>query len=209
MNNNNYMLNNLFSLKDFQPGQISKFAGSNQYEQLKKKMSKKLKKVPLPAVFVEKMFGQVFELLNIDLRAVLLKAWSASPEFTGFLGKLETAPGETSFVPLADHTISSDHTPHLKSYVNNVSIGDIKFDINFEFSIKGGILKVRDQQIKDITLGSCAGKCSIKFGEEPIFEKEYETFNFMEPIKLGNGLPLNLMGKNIRDISNYLSTDKN
>lgn len=184
-------LNHFLSIKDLSKKQLSEIVKSKEFKPVKDKMTKQLKGIPVPKKFFEEIFNQLSELLNIDIRAILLSVWAKSEEFGKFLNTDDYPPGEIVLVPLAEHTITSEHDPSLKSFLNKIPLAEMKFHINVELALKGAILKIQDGKIMGGTIGSCAGKGSITYGDDHVLiEKESEPWELPGSIDLSSGIPI-------------------
>ena len=184
-------LNHFMSIKDLSKKQLSEIVKSKKFRPIKEKMTKQLKGIPVPEKFFEEIFKQLSELLHIDVRAILLSVWSKSEEFGKFLNTEDYPPGEIVLVPLAEHTITSEHNPSLKSFLNKIPLAEMKFHVNIELALKGAILKIQDGKIMGGTIGSCAGKGSITYGDDHVLlQKESEPWGLPGSIDLSSGIPI-------------------
>ena len=183
-------LNQFFSFKELSKERISEIAKSKEFSSLREKISKELKGLPVPDAFFEQMIKQVSELLNIDVGTILGSAWSKYEEFLEYRDQEKYPPEEIVLVPLAEHTIISEHAPCLRPQINKVSLGEIKFDISLELALKGVILKIQNGKIMEATLGSCEGKGSVKHGDFSILERQTEPFSVPGSLSLGEGLAI-------------------
>jgi hypothetical protein len=184
-------LNHFLSIKDLSKKQLSEIVRSKEFKPVKDKMAKQLKGIPIPEKFFEEIFKQLGELLHIDVRAILLSVWAKSEEFGKFLNTEDYPPGEIALVPLAEHTITSEHSPSLKSFINKIPLGEMKFHVDIELALKGVILKIQDGKIMGGAIGSCAGKGSITYGDDHVLmQKESEPWELPGSIDLSDGIPI-------------------
>jgi hypothetical protein len=205
MRNTQYKLNNLFEFKELSDRQVESLTENKEFKSLKNKMAKNLKGIQKNDGFVKELFSQVCDFLKIDFRTVLLSAWGKSEDFIEFFNNNDS-PGEIHLIPLSDHKVVSEHNPYLETYVNNITIGKVKFNIHFEFNLKGVILKVQDQNMKNIAIDACSGKCNIMYGGSTIMAKEFQLPLPQGLIELGEGIPLKLLKKNISKINEHFTS---
>ncbi len=198
--NNTPTLNQFFAIKDLPKEKLSEMAKSKQFSPIKEKMSKELKGIPIPEKFFEEIFKQLSDLLNIDIRAIILSVWSKSGEFQKYLDARNYSPDETVLVPLAEHTITSEHNPSLKSFLNKIPLGKMTFHINIELTLKGVIAKIQNGKLWGGSIGSCAGKGSITFGDKHILEKESQPILLPATIELHDGIPLQNTAEDLHSI---------
>jgi hypothetical protein len=156
---------------------------------LKEKVSKGIKEIRWPVTFNE-IIKKVEDLLNISLSDIMVTAWNKYRMLLKYTDKKKYSSNETFLVPLAEHTIKSEHKPYIEILINDKSVGKIDFNINISFTLKGIILKIRDGKIKEIQTGSCKGKGTIKCEDLVILEKETESFSLQGSINLGEGIPI-------------------
>jgi hypothetical protein len=183
-------LDQLFSFEESTRDQLSAVVKSEEFEPIKKRISRQLKGAPLPEGFFEHMMKQVHELLDIDLRAILVRAWVGSEALLNYVAPEKTSTDETLLLRLAEHTVTSQHAPSLKPSLNNVPLGEIKFKILLELTLKGVILKVRNGRIMEFTIGSCEGKGDLRVGDFSLIEKEFEPVALQGSVDLGEGIPI-------------------
>lgn len=198
-------LNQFFVIDDLSKKQVSQLTQSRGFEAIKQKWSKKLKGVPVSKGLVEQLVRPLSDLLNVDLRAILVSAWSQSNELAKFLDPEKYPPGETQIVSLTEHTLTSTHQPVLKPYINKVALGQIKFNVLLELTLKGANLKIQDGKIMEATLGSCQGHGSVKYEDYALIEKELQELTLPGTIKLGDGIPLK---HPLKDVHQFVSNLK-
>ncbi len=172
---------------------------SDGFKAVKKNISKEMKSITLPEVFFAKMIRKVDDLLKIDVYTILLSTWLKSEELSTYLNKKNTSTEDVLIIPLADHAIKSVHAPSMKPLINDTAIGEIKFDVYIEFLVKGAILEIQNQKIKDLTIGVCEAKGSVGYDNFIFVEKEGEIPIQTNSINFGEGIPINEPVNKIHD----------
>ena len=203
MDNPATTLTQFFSLKELPNERFSEITKSKEFSSIKKRISDELKGIPVPDGFFELMLKQLSDLLNIDIRAILVSAWSQSGEFLEYLNTEKYHPDETILLPLTEHTVTSEHFPILRPSINNITLGEIKFDINLELMLKGAVVKIQDGKIIEFTIGSCKGKGAVKHEDFAILEKATEQLIMPGLIELGEGIPIK---NTIEEVHNIMDT---
>ncbi len=132
------------------------------------------------------------DLLNIPIPEVLIRAWRESGVLNKYTNKEEYDPEAIVFIELKEHTITSNHKPHLDIEINNRSIGKITFEINLELTVQGIILKIQDARIKQIRTGIVKASGVINCEGVEITKKESEEIQLPGTIELGEGIPIAL-----------------
>ncbi|HSM40470.1 MAG TPA: hypothetical protein VK862_06940, partial [Afifellaceae bacterium] len=103
------------------------------------------------------------DALDVTLADVLKGAWAKANELDA---ALKRPAGETTLVPLAEHTVKSVHHPEVEVVARHPVAGGapaqesviatLVFDAEFVLTLEGVVLKVRDGAIADITSGTLA-----------------------------------------------------
>ncbi len=180
-------LNDFFSTDQVIDEQLDKLEKSEQFTTLKEKM---FKTVRLPAGIYKLLIRQVSDLLNINILDILAGGWSKYSEFLEYLDKEKYPPDETAFVPLIEHTLTSNHSPSLQPVINGKSLGKIEFDVNLEFLLKGVILKIRDGKIIGAKIGTIEGKGDVQYDGFKLFEAKSHPIGLPVNIDLNPGIPI-------------------
>jgi hypothetical protein len=186
MDSSESTLNQFFSIQE---KTLSKIKSSKSMEALKKRVEKEVTAIKWSAAFQE-VIKQIEDLLNIRVVDIMTMAWNKYRALLKYTDKEKYSPNDTFLVPLAEHTIKSEHKPYLEILINDKSVGKIDFSINIALTLKGFILKIQDAKIKEIQTGTCKGKGTIKCEDVVIMEKETESFPLPGSIILGEGIPI-------------------
>jgi len=181
-------LDNFFGAREFPQKHLPSLVNSKDFKPLKKSISKKIKSPAMPDGFWEKMFSQLYETLKIDAKAILISAWTSSGVLDKFLDSSKYPPDEIVLLPMSEHSIISNHKPSLKPSINNMPVGEIKFNVNLELLLQGVILKIKDGWIKELDIGSCQARGSIAYGDYPILKKEGQFPELIGSINIGKGI---------------------
>ncbi len=185
MNNSKFTLCQFFGLDKITvtETQSASIESNEKAKQIKEKIAKEVKTVKWPAAFNE-ILKKIEEMSDVSMVYIMTAAWKKSGEILQKLEESTEEPDETVLVPLAKHTITSKHQPHIDVTANGKWIGRVGFDINIEITLKGIILNIQDGKIKAITTGSCEGKGGVKCEGVVIAEKELEPISLPEIIDL-------------------------
>jgi hypothetical protein len=180
-------LNDFFSTDQVIDGQLDKLEKSEHFTTLKEKV---FKTVRLPAGIYKLLIRQVSDLLDINILEILAGGWGKYSEFLEYLDKEKYPPDETSFVPLIEHKLISNHSPSLQPIINGKSLGKIEFDVNLEFFLKGAILKIRDGKIVGVKIGTVEGKGDVQYDGFKLFETKSHLIGLPVNIDLNPGIPI-------------------
>lgn len=195
-------LSQFFPVKELSEDQLAVIATSPDFDTIKEKLVKELKGVPIPDSFFQQVVKQLSDLLNIDIRAILVSAWSRSEPFLQYFDSKKYPPDETFLVPLAEHSITSQHFPSLKLYLDKIALGSIKFNVDVELKVKGAILKIQNGKIMEATIASCEGDGMVKLGDTPLLEKKMGYVPMYGSIDFGEGIAL---GETVENVHKFMS----
>jgi hypothetical protein len=124
-----------------------------------------------PAVSSE-LYGQFGKLLDISLGDILVRAWNKTKLLDRFLNPEKYDPNESILLSLKEHTITSQHHPHLDVTLNGKEIGRIDFRIDLTLILEGIILKIQAGRICEIRSGHVKGRGAVSSGELVILKRE-------------------------------------
>lgn len=191
MNNSQITLSQFFSYneKELSQKRLSTIESSEKISSLKEIVLKEAEEVSWPAAFNE-IIKKIGDLLNISIPHIMVMAWNKYRILLKYLDREKYSPDETFLVPLAEHTIKSEHHPYIEILINEKPVGKIDFNINISLTLKGIMLKIEGGKIKEILTGTCKGKGTITFEKLAIMEKETESFSLPGSIDLGKGIPI-------------------
>lgn len=136
---------------------------------------------------VAKKAGEILDLNVID---VLLEAWKKYMQIEQYADRQKYGPEEVILVPLAEHTLKSEHHPYVEILVKEQPVGQIVFDLEFSLALEGFVLKIQDGTIREIQTGSAKGEGSLSLAETILLKRELKPIHFLGHIDLGRGVPL-------------------
>jgi hypothetical protein len=155
-------LSQFFGLKSRSNPQVSALVNSQTFHNLKQKIAEESPGVTFPESYYNDLFEMMLEklgdLLDIDLlKGVFIPAWRQHPDLQEYRDLEKHPPGETALVPLVEHSITTSHAPTIEPTLAGRSLGEIEFEVEGEFLIKGAILEVRDAKIMKVRFGGIHG----------------------------------------------------
>lgn len=145
-------------------------AGS-QFLAIKEKITREHRQLgwsPVSDLIVEKAGN----LLEIDLKDILVGAWKKSEEVLECMNSEDTPPDETRTVALAEHVIRSNHSPRLEVLLNGKPIGEILFHLQLALKLEGFLLIIQGGRIREIRSGVCQGSGLFKCEDIVLLEKK-------------------------------------
>ncbi|MBI4468835.1 MAG: hypothetical protein HY650_05870 [Acidobacteria bacterium] len=120
----------------------------------------------------------------------MVGAWNKYRPLLKYADRSKYPPEEVALVPLAEHTISSEHHPYVEIMWGEQSLGKLEFGIELEITLEGIVLKNQDGKIKEIKTGTCKVKGTVKYADLVILEKDSEEISLPGPIDLGEGVAI-------------------
>ena len=190
MNETAYTLRMFFSLGGKASPEVkSKLEKNDQTLQLREKISVAMGKNGWSAAF-EEMYRKTTDLLDISVVDVLVGAWNTYQALKKYLDREKYPPTQSILVPLAEHTVKSEHNPHIDILVNDEPVGKIAFQIALTFTVRGVILIVQDGKIKGIKTGEVKGKGSLKCEGALLLEQDFRPIPLPGSVDLGDGIPI-------------------
>jgi hypothetical protein len=163
--------------------------GAAAVSALKRALEKEAAEIKWPVALGEVM-KQAGSLLNVPLGSVISAAWNKYRVLMKYSDPAKYSPDETFLVPLAEHTITSKHRPHIDVLIGDRRIGRIDFVIDISLTIKGFIAKVQGGRLREIKVGTCRAKGTIACEDFLLLEKESDSLDLPGSIDLGEGVPI-------------------
>lgn len=190
MNDGTYTLRMFFSLGGKASPEVkSKLEKNDQAALLREKISAALGKNGWSAAF-EEIYKKTADLLDISVVDVLVGAWNTYQALKKYLDKEKYPPTQSILVPLAEHTVKSEHNPHIDIFINDKLVGSIAFQIVLTFTVRGVILIVQDGKIKGIKTGEVKAKGSLKCEGALLLEQDFRPIPLPGSVDLGDGIPI-------------------
>jgi hypothetical protein len=133
---------------------------------------------------VQAVAGKVGDLLRVQFTTILARAWKDLKQVQEAIETTRQSPGRTELVPLADHTIESEHRPHLDLYKDGKLIHQITFLVSLEIELRALVLEIEKGAIRKIGSGDAQIKGTLKFGDCTLVEKASEPVRIPWEIQL-------------------------
>jgi hypothetical protein len=136
------------------------------------------------------IMGKIGDLLDVTLIDVFRRAWNKTRELTKYRNREKYPPDKTFVVPLADHKITSRHTPHIEIRADGVPTKKVNFEIRLEIALKGIRLHIRDARIRSIDIGECLGKGTLFCEGFLLAQQKSRKLELTGSIDLGDGIEI-------------------
>lgn len=126
-------------------------------------------------VFSSAVSRHIGELLDVGIPDVLANAWNKSAAVHEHLEKSRQSPGESFLLPLAEHTIESEHTPSIEVLKNGKPVAKLAFTARVVLTVEGAVLRIQNGDIREIQTGQVKGSGTLKCGGAVLVEKETQA----------------------------------
>ena len=139
---------------------------------------------------LDEIYKKTADLLDIGVLDLLLAGWDTYQGLKKYTDKNKYSPTQTILVPLAEHTITSEHHPSINVLINDDPAGTITFQITLRFTVRGVILLLQDAKIKGVKTGEIKGKGSLKCEGALLLEQDFHPIPLPASVDLGDGIPI-------------------
>lgn len=109
----------------------------------------------------------IVELLDIKVGNVVLKAWQRHGALLAAAQRTTTSGGR-EVVLLADHTVTSSHSPHIELAINGVEIGRITSKIAMTLQLVGVNAVVQRGELVGLQTGSIVASAKLSVEDVPV-----------------------------------------
>ncbi len=155
----------------------------DRWDVVEQRIKKEVKDVKFPAALHD-LGPKICELFDVALPDILVTSWKKVGGLQALLEKSRNAPDEVMYLELAQHSINSEHKPHLEMRIKDLPVKKIEFLVKLVFNLKGFVVKIQKGAIQEIQTGACEVKGTISYAGHVILEKK------LTPIKLPGRVPV-------------------
>jgi len=129
-------------------------------------------------------------LLDIGLDDVLVKGWRTHRALRDAGQRsLATYPSGEELVELAQHTVSSTHSPRVDLLVNGKRIGTVEATILMSLDVDALVAVVTGGKLTALRSGSCLAKLVVTVQDREVVRRE-RAFDAPLHVALGDGVDL-------------------
>lgn len=191
MDDGTYTLKEFFSArsKSGSPEIKSRLEKSDRIASLREKVSNSVGKPGWPMA-LEEIFKKTVDLLDISVLDLLVGGWDTYQGLKKYLDKEKYPSTQSVLVPLAEHTVKSEHHPRIEIFINDEPVGTIGFEITLTFTARGVILLIQDGRIKEAKTGEIKAKGSLKCEGALLLEQDFRPIPLPGSVDLGDGIPI-------------------
>jgi hypothetical protein len=130
------------------------------------------------------------EVLEIPFSDVLTGAWSRYSELTQAAELTRANPGRREDVVLAEHTVTSEHHPHVDVLVDDILVASIQLRVELMCTVRALTVAVERAAIVEVGSGTAHVELSVGVDDVPLWRREHE-FDVTAVVRLREGgIPL-------------------
>ena len=144
---------------------------------------------PVQAI-VDEAAQALREALGISLGELLAKAWVDSRRILEAANPDLHPPDETVLVPLAEHSIHSQHKPTLEFTINGEAVCSIEFVVDLSLELQEVVLHIRGGRIRKLVGGSCHAVAALLCEGAELVRRETRDLALPMSVDLGEGVPV-------------------
>lgn len=167
----------------------SRIEKSDQVASLREQVSNAVGKSGWP-VTLEEIHKKIADLLDISILDILIGGWNTYRGLRKYLDKEKYPPTQSILVPLAEHTVKSEHHPYIEILINDGPAIKIAFEATLTFAARNVMLLVQDGKIKSVKTGEIKGKGTIKCEGALLLEQDFRAIPLPGSVDLGDGIPI-------------------
>jgi hypothetical protein len=154
----------IFALPE--PGSSEQSEGWKKFQEKIGREVKGIKTASMPD-----MVEKVRELFDIPIPDIFLTSWTKANVLQNYLAESQKDPETVMELELAEHTINSQHRPHIEVRIQNTPVKRIEFVLRLIFKLKGFVLKIQNGSITEMRTGKCDARGTLEYQGLVIAEK--------------------------------------
>lgn len=155
---------------------------SDRWKVFQEKIGKEVKGIKTAAM--PDIAAKVADLLEVPIPDIFLTSWKKTNVLQNLLEESEKSPEAVMNLELGEHTINSQHRPHIEVRIQNTPVKKIEFTLRLIFNLKGFVLKIQNGAIREMQSGTCEVRGTLEYQGLTIAEKK------LAPINLPGSIPL-------------------
>lgn len=172
----------IFALPE--PGSPEQSEGWKKFEEKISREVKSIKTASMPD-----LAAKIRELFDIPIPDIFLTSWTKANVLQNFLTESRKDPETVMELELAEHTINSQHRPHIEVCIKDTPDKRIDFTLRLIFRLKGFVLKIQDGAIKEMRTGRCDARGTLEYHGLVIAEKMLAPINLPAIVSVPASIP--------------------
>ena len=173
MTDNVPTLRTLFELPSEQdPGRLP-----DGWEPLRQKLGEEVKGIKWKASMPD-LTVKIAELLDVEVPGLLVATWKKAAEVKTKLAESRSKPDDEISVELAEHTISTSHSPYITVQVGKAPAKTLKFKVTASFTLNAFVLTLQNGEVREIRSGKCEAEGKLEGLGLLLAEKKLSPLSF-------------------------------
>ena len=127
---------------------------------------------------------KIAELLDVEVPTLLVATWKKATEVKTKLAESRAKPDDIIYAELADHTISTSHSPYITVQLGKAPVKTLKFTVTASFTLNGFVLKLQQGEVREIRSGRCAAEGKLEGLGLLLAEKKLSPLSFPGTIQI-------------------------
>ncbi|MDQ2976102.1 MAG: hypothetical protein M3R69_11915 [Acidobacteriota bacterium] len=140
------------------------------WKTFQEKISKEIKGMKVAAM--PDLAAKMGELFDIPIADIFLTSWKKANVLQTLLEESKKTPETVMELELSEHTINSQHKPHIEVRVQNTTVKKLEFILRLVFRVKGFVLTIQNGAIKEMRTGICDARGTLEYQGLIIAEKK-------------------------------------
>jgi hypothetical protein len=140
------------------------------WKAFQEKISKEVRGLKLASM--PDLAAKMGELFDIPIPEIFLTSWKKANVLQTLLEESKKTPETVMELELSEHTINSQHKPHIEVRVQNTTVKKLEFILRLVFRVKGFVLKIQNGAIKEMRTGLCDARGTLEYQGLIIAEKK-------------------------------------
>lgn len=172
----------IFALPE--PGSPEQSEGWQEFQEKIAREVKGIKTASLPD-----LAAKIRELFDIPIPEIFLTAWTKAHVLQNFLAESQKDPETVLELELAEHTVNSQHRPHIEVSIQNTPVKRIEFTLRLIFKLKGFVLKIQSGAIREMRTGKCDARGTLEYQGLLIAEKMLAPISLPAVVSVPASMP--------------------
>lgn len=128
--------------------------------------------------------------MKLPLAPVLAGGWNKLRVVFKYRDIQKYPPHEVYLVSLGAPAITSTHHPYIEVLLNGQPLPRVELDLVLALTFETAVLRIQDAKIKEVQVGKCQGKGTLKYKEAILLDRATREFTLPGAISLGDGLAI-------------------
>ena len=128
--------------------------------------------------------AKIEELLKIPITDIFVASWKRTDAIKEVLDESRLAPDSITSIELGDHSIKSQHHPHIEVRNRNGSLKKIEFKLRLLFKLKGFSLQVQNGSITTMQSGPCEMQGALEYQGLVVAERKNSAIELPASVAL-------------------------